>query len=216
MTADRLQALTDIVGPVSRETLDRLTTLEHELERWNSRINLVSPTTIKSAWSRHILDSAQVFALAPKPGIWVDIGSGGGFPGLVIAILLKGAGQGRIHLVESNRKKASFLQSMAGQLALPTTIHATRIETVDVGGVDYVSARALAGLDVLLSLSERWLAAGAVAYFHKGRDYRSEVEESLRGWRFDLIEHASAVEPDGMILEIARLQRRETSQSPKA
>jgi len=206
---ERRKALEKIAGPVSRETFDRLTALERELERWNSRINLVSPTTIKLAWSRHILDSAQIFALAPKPGIWVDIGSGGGFPGLVIAILLKGAGEGHIHLVESNRKKASFLQSMAGQLAIPVTVHAKRVETAEVDPVDYLSARALAGLSTLLSLCERWLSSGAVAYFHKGRDYRSEVEESLRDWRFDLIEHASAVEPDGMILEIARLQRRQ-------
>jgi 16S rRNA (guanine527-N7)-methyltransferase len=140
---------------------------------------------------------------------WVDLGSGGGFPGIVLALLLKDRAGARVDLVESNRKKASFLQTMAGTLNVPVVVHARRIEDVydKVPPVQAVSARALASLESLLRLSEPWLSGGASGFFHKGRDYRRELEESSHAWRFDLIEHASAVESQSVVLEVSGLTR---------
>ncbi|MGE0280115.1 MAG: 16S rRNA (guanine(527)-N(7))-methyltransferase RsmG [Rhizobiaceae bacterium] len=208
---DRLDLLCKAVGEnVSRETLDRLTLFEQRFRAWNTRINLVADSTLDDLWSRHIADSAQLFALAPEARTWLDLGSGGGFPGLVVAFLLKQTDGGIIHLVESNRKKAAFLQSIAGEFDLPAHVHAIRIEDA-VGRVpppEVVTARALASLDTLLALASPWLSAGARALFHKGRDYRAEIEESVHNWRFHLIEHRSMVDPDSVILEIGGLERK--------
>ena len=152
---DRSDLFSKAVGEnVSRETLDRLTRFEQRFRAWNTRINLVAASTLDDMWSRHIADSAQLFALSALARTWLDLGSGGGFPGLIIAFLLKQADSGIIHLVESNRKKAAFLQSIAGEFDLPVHVHAIRIEDA-VGRVpqpDVVTARALANLDPLLQL----------------------------------------------------------------
>lgn len=195
---------------VSRETFDRLTHFEQRFRAWNGRINLVASSTLNDLWARHIVDSAQLFALRPKALTWGDLGSGGGFPGLIIAILLKQVDQGVIHLIESNRKKAAFLQAMVGELDLPARIYAGRIEDV-VGRIpspEIVTARALANLDHLLELTFPWLSAGTTALFHKGRDYRAEIAESAHNWRFNLIEHPSVVDPDSVILEIKTLEEK--------
>src|SRR5690606_22298714 len=126
--------------------------------KWTQRINLAAPSTLKDVWSRHILDSAQLARLEPTATNWLDIGSGGGFPGLVLAFLLKERSGARIDLVESNRKKAAFLQSVIGQFDLPAKVNAVRIE--DSYGIvpdpEVVTARALAPLTVLLGLAEPW------------------------------------------------------------
>lgn len=204
---------TAVGGNVSRETFDRLTLFEKRFRAWNARINLVADSTLDDLWSRHIADSAQLFALAPHARTWLDLGSGGGFPGLVIAFLLKQTDGGTIHLVESNRKKAAFLQSIAGEFDLPAHVHAIRIEDA-VGRVplpDIVTARALASLDTLLALASPWLLVGSGAFFHKGRDYRAEIEESAHNWRFDLVEHRSMVDADSVILEISGLKQKRES-----
>lgn len=206
MTIERLQR---VAGPVSRETFERLTTFERVFQKWASRINLVSPSTLNDVWERHILDSAQIARLGGNAQRWLDIGSGGGFPGLVIATLLIDRPGGSIDLIESNRKKAGFLQSVTGELNLPARIHAKRIEDVQasIPTPDIVSARALAPLPLLLELSAPWLTAGATALFHKGRDYRQEVQESAHQWTFDLVEHPSMTDAEGVILEIRNLRR---------
>lgn len=193
---------------VSRETFDLLTLFERRFRAWNSKINLVAVSTLQDLWERHILDSAQLFRLAPGARSWLDIGSGGGFPGLVVGFLLKDSRGGTVHLVESNRKKAAFLQSIIGEFDLPAQVHAVRIEDA-VGQVpqpEIVSARALAGLDQLLGLASPWMSNGARALFHKGRDYRLEIEESAHNWRFDLIEHRSVIDEESVILEISGLE----------
>ena len=191
---------------VSRETFERLRFFERELIRWNARINLVASTD--NLWDRHIRDCLQLAECAPSKKSWLDLGSGGGLPGIVLAIILLERG-GHIDLVESNRKKAAFLQSIVGALDLPAQVHAMRIESAisKVSNVEIVTARALAPLTQLLDLSAFWLTEGARGIFPKGQHFREEVAEASLRWGFDLIEHPSRIEPRGMILEISNLQR---------
>jgi len=201
-------SLQEAAGPVSRETFDRLVEFEAVFQKWNRRINLAAQSTLGDVWRRHILDSAQLARLSPAATRWLDLGSGGGFPGLVLAFLLAERDGAMIDLVESNRKKASFLQAVVGQFNLPARIIARRIDDSYplVSTPQIVTARALASLPALLDLSTPWLTAGARGLFHKGRDYRSEVEESTHRWSFDLVEHASMTDPHGVILELSDLQ----------
>jgi 16S rRNA (guanine527-N7)-methyltransferase len=198
---DRLRT---IAGDVSRETFERLLEFERTFRRWSQRINLAAPSTLDNLWERHILDSAQLMRLAPDALRWLDLGSGGGFPGAVVAVLLKERPGAVIALVESNRKKASFLQTTLSALDVVAEIHACRIEDARISfDPEIVTARALAPLNQLIGLAGPWLAKGARALFHKGRDYRSELEESTQLWSFDLVEHRSAIDSDSIILEIA-------------
>lgn len=197
-----------VAGPVSRETFERLQAFERLFRKWNSRINLVSGSTESDLWRRHILDSAQLARLEPHASRWADMGSGGGFPGIVMAFLLADRG-GSIDLIESNRKKTGFLQTAIGTYDLPARVVAQRIDAsyLLVQAPEIVTARALAPLPVLLELAEPWLKAGARGLFHKGRDYRQEIEESAHRWRFDLVEHRSLVDHDGVVLDIRNLGR---------
>ncbi len=207
MSASPFDALCAVAGPVSRETFEDLLRFEQAFLKWNRRINLSAPSTLGDSWTRHIIDSAQLAGIDKTARRWLDIGSGGGFPGLVMAFLLRERG-GSIDLVESNRKKAAFLQTMVGEFALPARVHARRVEDVHdvVGEPQIVTARALASLPLLLELTAPWLVAGARGLFHKGRDYRSEVEESAHRWAFDLVEHASATDPQAVVLELRDLR----------
>jgi 16S rRNA (guanine527-N7)-methyltransferase len=207
---DRYKSLLDVAGPVSRETFDNLEAFEKMFRTWAGRINLVAPSTLDDVWSRHVLDSAQLIPLAEGANRWLDLGSGGGFPGLVIAFLLKERSDGHIDLVESNRKKAGFLQAVIGEFSLPARVHAHRIDD-KINGLaqpEVVSARALAPLPLLLRLAFPWLSTGAIGLLHKGRDYRQEIRESTPLWRYDLVEHRSKVDTDSVILEISNLTRR--------
>lgn len=210
MKESRYQELCALAGPVSRETFAKLLEFEQIFLKWAQKINLVAPSTISALWARHILDSAQLMRLAPNALKWLDLGSGGGFPGAVVAILLLDRPGARIRLVESNSKKAGFLRAVLGELQVPAEVVNARIEAI-VGqfeDTEVVTARALAPLSVLLQLALPWLSGTAAALFHKGRDYRVEVEESRDVWRFDLVEHTDKVDPDGVILGISKLQRR--------
>ncbi|MGS1094880.1 16S rRNA (guanine(527)-N(7))-methyltransferase RsmG [Aquamicrobium terrae] len=209
MTDPRYESLRAAVEPVSRETFEELVRFESLFLKWNQRINLAASSTLSDVWGRHIVDSAQLATLAPAATRWLDLGSGGGFPGLVLAFLMRERG-GAIDLVESNRKKAGFLQAMVGEFNLPARIVARRIEDAPgiVGQPQVVTARALASLPLLLELASPWLLAGATALFHKGRDYRLEVEESGQRWSFDLVEHGSSTDSEGVVLEIRNLSVR--------
>lgn len=208
MNGGALESLQKVAGAVSRETCERLQDFELIFRKWNSRINLVAQSTSANLWNRHILDSAQLAGIEPLARNWLDLGSGGGFPGLVLAFLLAERDGASIDLVESNRKKASFLQSVTGQFGLPTCIIARRIEQAYqlVSTPEMVTARALAPLPVLLDLAAPWMTAGARGLFHKGRDYRAEVAESTQRWSFDLIEHQSMTDPNGVVLELRDLR----------
>ena len=202
------QELCRVAGPVSRETFLRLREFEHQFRKWSQRIDLAAPSALETLWSRHILDSAQLVPLAPDALRWLDLGSGGGFPGAVLAVILCEREGARIELIESNRKKASFLQTTLTTLGVPVRVHAQRIEQVHVSVPEIITARALAPLPRLLDLSQPWLSQGVRALFHKGREYRAELEECHTAWRFDLVEHESAVSADGVILEITELRPR--------
>ncbi len=210
MSEDRFAELRRIAGPVSRETFEKLKQFEIQFRKWNRRINLAAPSTIPALWDRHILDSVQLAPMKSDAEQWLDLGSGGGFPGAIMAILLGERPGGHCHLVESNRKKAAFLSTVLAELKAPATVHAARIEDMyrRIGDCEVVTARALAPLPLLLKLALPWSQAGAVCLFHKGRDFRWEVEESRDAWSFDLLEHPSKVDADSVILEIANIRHK--------
>ncbi|RFC68477.1 MULTISPECIES: 16S rRNA (guanine(527)-N(7))-methyltransferase RsmG [Mesorhizobium] len=209
MSLSKFDELREIAGDVSRETFDSLVELDGMLHRWNARINLVAPSTVSESWSRHILDSAQLWPLLRDVDSVADLGSGGGFPGLVLGILLKARPNGAIRMVESNRKKTAFLQNVTGMLRLPAKIVPERIEIAVSASPapQVITARALASLDMLFALAEPWFAAGAKGLFHKGRDYEREIEESSAKWRFDLIKHPSRIDAESVVLEISNVAR---------
>jgi 16S rRNA (guanine527-N7)-methyltransferase len=197
---------------VSRETQERLEHFAGLFVKWAKTINLVAPSTIQELWDRHIADSAQIFQIAPKPQRWIDLGSGGGFPGVITAIFLAEQDDGWVHLVESNQKKSAFLRVALAETGARGSVHPMRIDAASaaVPHADALSARALADLDALLDLSQGWMIDNPTkAFFHKGRDYAAEIRKANGRWLFDLIEHKSAVEPDSVILEISNLTRRQ-------
>lgn len=205
----RYSSLKTIVPDVSRETTDRLIAFEDLFRKWSSAINLASPSTLADLWNRHILDSAQILPLAPEATRWLDLGSGGGFPGIVTACFLKECPGASIDLVESAGKKAAFLRTAAGHVGVPARVHAARIEAMwdKIETPQVITARALASLNVLFDLAEPWLSNGSKALFQKGRDYQREIDESRVGWSFDLVQHESAIDNNSVILEISNLRR---------
>ncbi|MFT4149243.1 MAG: 16S rRNA (guanine(527)-N(7))-methyltransferase RsmG [Paracoccaceae bacterium] len=193
---------------VSRETRDRLERFAALLLKWNEKINLIGKSTVAQIWDRHIHDSLQIaqIAIGSNPKVWADLGSGGGFPGLVAAIALQGAGSETVfHLVESDQRKAAFLREAARQLETDIVVHASRIEETEPLTASVVSARALAPLRHLCDLSARHLSSGGIAVFPKGASWRSEVEEARTAWAFDLDVHASVTDPQAAILVLRGL-----------
>jgi 16S rRNA (guanine527-N7)-methyltransferase len=172
---------------VSRETGDKLAQLAAELRRWQAIKNLVSSSTLDDVWSRHIADSLQLARLAPEARMWVDLGSGAGFPGIVVALAISNRPGAHVHLVESNGRKCAFLRHAARLTGAPVTVHEARVEAVVAdfaGTVDVVTARAVAPLAQLLSWSQELLKSGAVGLFPKGRDAVAELTEAEKSWRF--------------------------------
>jgi 16S rRNA (guanine527-N7)-methyltransferase len=197
---------------VSRETQEKLEHFAALFQKWAKAINLVAPSTLDELWRRHIADSAQIFQLSPHPYRWLDLGSGGGFPGVITAIFLAETQQGWVHLVESNQKKAAFLRVALNETGARGSVHPLRIESAFTALPDCerISARALAELDPLLAYTSPWMInKDTRAFFHKGRDYAAEVEKARGRWSFDLVKHQSAVEPDSIILEISNLRHKE-------
>ena len=195
---------------VSRETADRLEHFAMLFAKWAKAINLVAPSTLDDMWDRHIADSAQIFALSPEPKTWIDLGSGGGFPGVITAIFLAEQGNGWVHLIESNNKKAAFLRTALAETGGRGSVHPLRIEKAPdaIPHADAISARALADLDLLLDFTRPWADRNPdlKAYFHKGRDYRAEIDKARRRWRFDLVVRESMIEKDSVVLEIGGIQ----------
>lgn len=190
--------------PVSRETLERLDALADALARWNRSINLVSARSLADLWRRHILDSAQLAPLAPPTArSWVDLGAGGGFPGLVVAALAQER-QPALHmtLVESDARKCAFLANAARAMALYVTIENRRIEQPPPRRHDVVSARALAPLSRLLDLAAPYMAEGAVALFPKGAGVDAELTEAMRKRHIEVARAPSITDPHGVILQV--------------
>ncbi|NTF33352.1 16S rRNA (guanine(527)-N(7))-methyltransferase RsmG [Rhizobium skierniewicense] len=194
---------------VSRETLDRLEHFVELFKKWNATTNLVAPSTLGDLWSRHIADSAQIFQLAPKPLTWADLGSGGGFPGIITAIFLTELNEGWVNLIESNNKKAAFLRVALKETGARGSVHPVRIESAHgvVGPCDVISARALAELDLLLDYIHPWAIENGDlrCFLNKGRDYEAELEKARGRWDFDLLIHKSSVEASSVVLEISQL-----------
>ena len=194
---------------VSRETLARLEAYDVLLRKWNQAINLVSPKTLDEVWSRHFLDSAQLFSVAGAAnGHWVDLGSGGGFPGLVLAVIaFEKAPELRFTLVESDQRKAAFLLAVVRELGLSTKVLARRIDELEPLGADFLSARALAPLDALLGFAEQHLAPEGVCIFPKGGKWREELAEATKNWSFSYSTHPSLTDPEAAILTIQEVSR---------
>ncbi len=172
-----------VLEPLPEPVRRRMTLYADLLVRWQATINLVSPKTLPQLWTRHIGDSLQVQAALPAARHWVDLGSGGGFPGLVTAILIADEPGASVHLVESDKRKAAFLRTVARETGVPATIHAERIEAfapahfarADADPVDAVSARALAPLPQLVAFAQLFLEAGAVGVFPQGESAAAEL-----------------------------------------
>lgn len=194
---------------------ERLAVYADLLTRWQSMINLVAPSTLGSIWVRHIADSMQVGNLLPEARIWLDLGSGAGFPGLVTAIGLVGHAGALVHLVESDKRKCAFLREVSRETGATTEIHAARIEAVVPalpGLIDAISARALAALPILMRYSEAFLLKGAKAAFMKGQFVADELTRLAtdRRFAFELVQ--SKTEANGrivMVRSITQAERRE-------
>ena len=208
LAADKAEALR--LTPVSRETLKRLETFVDLLLQWQKTTNLISPATIPHLWTRHVADSLQLIGLVPHAKTWVDFGSGGGFPGIPVACVLADRPRARVHLVESNGKKAAFLREAIRVTGVPAVVHAKRIE--DCGDsfgdkIDVVSARALAPLKKLCDQAFPLIARGAVGLFPKGQDVAAELTDAAKYWRVEARTIPSRTSPDGCIVQVTRLER---------
>lgn len=194
---------------VSRETMDRLDQYAALLEKWNPAINLVSKSTIALLWQRHFHDSAQMYQFrCENTRHWVDLGSGGGFPALVLAVLaLESNPEDRFTLVESDVRKVAFLQTVIRELGLNAVAIAERIEKVPPMEADILTARALSSLDKLLEYAETHLKPSGLAVFPKGETFKKEIEDTVGHWKFELEEFTSKTNPNGAILKIGGLQR---------
>jgi 16S rRNA (guanine527-N7)-methyltransferase len=189
---------------VSRETLAKLELYEDLLKRWQKVKNLIAPSTLGQLWERHFADSAQLLQLAPDARIWADLGSGAGFPGLVLAILMR-EHEGRVvHLVESDHRKCAFLREAARETGAPAVVHNERIESVveRLQGIDIVTARALTALPRLLQLSLPLLEQGAKGLFLKGQDVASELTEDAIFSMVSLKFLPSVTSPTGRIVKV--------------
>jgi 16S rRNA (guanine527-N7)-methyltransferase len=188
---------------VSRETTARLEIYAAALARWQKAINLVGRATLEAVWQRHVLDSAQLLQHLPEPAApLVDLGSGAGFPGLVLAIL----GVPDVHLVEADARKAAFLAETARLTGTKITLHQQRIDAVTAFPAAVVTARALAPLAAVLGLAQRFFGPATIGLFHKGRDWRRELTLAEEAWTMELRCLPSVADPDSIIMRIAALR----------
>jgi len=201
LTADRSRALA--LTPVSRETLDRLDRFVAVLLEWQQRMNLIASSTEPKLWTRHIADSLQLLALAPQARIWVDLGTGAGFPGVVIACALADKPGARVHLVERSTKKAAFLREVVQATGAPAEVHAVGLEDFVenlAAPVDVVTARALAPLAVLLTGTYPLLKTGTLGLFPKGQDVDAELTEAAKCWSIQSSLAPSLTDPRAKIV----------------
>jgi 16S rRNA (guanine527-N7)-methyltransferase len=203
---------------VSRETIDKLLAYEALLRQWQKTINLVAPSTLDAVWSRHFADSAQLLALAPPDAKrWLDLGSGAGFPGLVLAIMLAGRDGAKVTLIESDTRKAAFLGEVARRTGAPVDIRPERIEKAatqaKLGPVDVITARALAPLPRLLELVAPAFSDRTTGLFLKGREAEAEIDAAKERWDFASELHPSLTDSSGRIVVIRALQAKTEGQS---
>ncbi|HLZ04479.1 MAG TPA: 16S rRNA (guanine(527)-N(7))-methyltransferase RsmG [Bradyrhizobium sp.] len=209
VSSDKAEALR--LTPVSRETESRLDRYIDLLGRWQAKTNLVAPSTLPHLWTRHASDSLQLLALAPHAKTWVDLGSGGGFPGVVLACALAEKAGATVHLIERNAKKAAFLREALRITSAPGIVHATGIEDIVdsiEGPIDCVTARALAPLHQLIGFAEPLVKRGAKALFLKGQDVEAELTEATKYWNIKPLLHSSLTGGQGWIVELDQIERR--------
>jgi len=207
LTKDRALALA--LTPVSRETLDRLDRLVGLLLDWQQRVNLIAPSTEPKIWTRHVADSLQLLPLAPQARVWADLGSGGGFPGLVVACALAGTPGAHVHLVESTGKKAAYLREAVNLAGAPATVHAMRVEDfvkAPPGPIEVVTARALAPLPKLLTLANPLLKSGSIGLFPKGQDVEVELTDAAKYWNIQASLALSRTDPKARIVCVRGLE----------
>ena len=212
LASDKAAALR--LTPVSRETEARLDRYVELLVEWQAKTNLVAPSTLPNLWTRHIADSLQLLGLAPSAKTWVDLGSGGGLPGVVLACALKEIMGANVHLIERNAKKAAFLREALRVTSAAGTVHLADIgDIVDriTGPVDCVTARALAPLHQLIGFAEPLVGRGAKALFLKGQDVEAELTEATKYWKIEPQLHSSRAGGHGWIVELDRIERRNSS-----
>jgi 16S rRNA (guanine527-N7)-methyltransferase len=208
LAADRGRALA--LTPVSRETLDRLDRFVAVLLEWQQRMNLIASSTEPKLWTRHIADSLQLLALAPQARVWVDFGSGGGFPGLVLACALADLPGACVHLVERSTKKAAFLREAVHATGAAAEVHAVRLEDFVENlavPVDVVTARALAPLAALLTGTYPLLKTGTLGLFPKGQDVDAELTEAAKCWSIQSSLATSLTDPKAKIVCITGIER---------
>ena len=212
MDSDKTAALA--LTPVSRETEARLDRFVELLLQWQAKTNLVAPSTLPHLWTRHIADSLQLLTLAPSAKVWVDLGSGGGFPGVVLACALSDTSGAVVHLVERNARKAAFLREALRVAGARGVVHGKRIEDIvdsPAGPIDCVTARALAPLHQLIGFAEPLVRRGAKAFFLKGQDVGAELTEATKYWNIEPILHSSLTGGQGWIVELDSIARRNSS-----
>ncbi len=191
---------------VSRESYERLMTLQKLLLTWQDHINLVAPSTIPDLWNRHIIDSLQLLPFIPKATRSIaDLGSGGGFPSLVLAATQSAV----VHFYEANAKKTAFLQEALRQMKVTGHVHRQRLEPLaaplQMPDVQIVTARAFAPMPLLLSLAEPFMRGGATALFHKGQESDTELTEAAKTWKISYQKHRSITDSNSVILEIKEI-----------
>jgi 16S rRNA (guanine527-N7)-methyltransferase len=208
-TAERDQALAPF--HVSRETSQRLSRFVELLLERQRHTNLIASSTIPHVWTRHVADSLQLLPLVPQARRFADLGSGGGFPGMVLACALVETPGAHVHLIESIGKKAAFLRDAVREISVPATIHHGRIEDVAprlAGEIDIVTARALAPLNELLTMIIPFLERGAQALLLKGQDIDAELTQAAKYWSIEYTAVPSQTSPIGRIMIVRRLERR--------
>lgn len=194
---------------VSRETFARLEKYVALIEKWTPKINLISKSSLPDIWTRHILDSLQVYHAGPAAfGRWLDLGSGGGLPGIVVAIMAEeSSDQQNVCMVESDGRKAAFLRAAIRETGVSGTVICERIEELPPQNADVVSARALADLGSLLGYADRHLAKGGMALFSKGMSWEKELAVALNQWSFSYEPLKSETEDGSVILRIGDIAR---------
>lgn len=203
------------VTHVSRETLVHLQAYDDLLRDWNSRNNLVSARSLEDAWRRHFWDSAQLAAYVPQDAkTLVDLGSGAGFPGLVLAELLRG--RVAVTLFEATTKKAAFLKAAAGKMSLDVTIRNARMEEAAPQAFDVITARACAPLAKLLSYAQQFIGPNSVCLFLKGQNVGAELTETHKSWRMKARQIPSLTDPSGVILELRELSHHDRTRQKTA
>jgi len=209
LASDKAAAL--VLTPVSRETEARLDCFVQLFLEWQAKTNLTAPSTLPTIWTRHVSDSLQLLALAPSAKKWVDLGSGGGFPGMVLACALAQMPGAQVLLIERNAKKAAFLREALRVTGSPGAVCLADIrDVVDRAAdpVDCVTARALAPLNQLIALAEPLVKRGAKALFLKGQDIDAELTEATKYWKIEPRLHASRTGGHGWIVELDKVERR--------